>query len=383
MKMSCPPAVLLAASVAFLAACSGSGQKAPSAAATAEAPVTATEAAAAPPVATTEAVAAAPIATQKASSSARGTGGDVVAEVNGEPILATELEEKASGRLASLRQQEYEIRSQTLDELIADRLIDDEAKKQGLSRDALLRREVEARFEKPAKERVETLYQQNKDRFAGKSKDEALVQIEDYLTQRARSERRTAYEKQLRDAARVVVRLEVPRVAVAVPKGAPATGPASAPVTIVEFTDYQCPYCHRAQSVIDELLSKYKGRVRLVHLDFPLDGHPQATPAARAARCAGEQGRFWPYHHDLMTEQGPLDDADLKRRAAALQLDVRTFATCLASRKHDAAIQASVHQGEELGVTGTPAYFINGRMVSGARPLESFTEVIDSELAGR
>jgi protein-disulfide isomerase len=375
MKMSRTLATLVAASTALLAACSGSRQDAP--AATAEA------AAATAPVTTAEAATPAAVATEKATSSSRGTGGDVVAEVNGAPIRATELEERASGRLASLRQQEYEIRSQTLDELIADRLIDDEARKQGLSRDELLRREVDARIEKPSEERIDTIYEQNKDRFGGQSKPEAVGRIRDILTQRAHSERLAAYEKELRAAARVVVRLEVPRVAVAIPKGAPATGPASAPVTIVEFTDYQCPYCHRAQSVMDELLSKYKDRVRLVHLDFPLDGHPQATPAARAARCAGEQGRFWPYHHDLMTEQGPLDDADLKRRAAALHLDARTFATCLASRKHDAAIQASVHQGEELGVTGTPAYFINGRMVSGARPLESFTEVIDSELAAR
>jgi protein-disulfide isomerase len=151
-------------------------------------------------------------------------------------------------------------------------------------------------------------------------------------------------------------------------------------VTIVEFTDYQCPYCHRAQGVMDQVLARYAGKVRLVHLEFPLDGHPGAVPAARAARCAGEQGKFWEYHRSLMTAPGALDDADLKGRAASLQLSASAFASCLASDRHDDAIQASLAQGEGLGVTGTPAYFVNGRMLSGARPLEAFTEVIDGEL---
>lgn len=364
--MSRPLAALVVTAITGLAACSGPGQQAPSSAAS-------VAAAATPAASTRKAVPPVDPASR----------GDVVAEVDGAPILAAELDQKARPHLASIRQQEYDVRRQVLDEMIADRLVDEEAKKRGISREELLRREVEARVEQPAAERVETLYEQNKDRFFGQSKDEALARIKEILTQRARSERRAAYVKDLRDAARVVVRLDVPRVEVAIPKGAPAKGPPSAPVTIVEFTDYQCPYCHRAQGVIDELLTRYKDKLRLVHLDFPLDGHPQATPAARAARCAGEQGRFWEYHHDLMTEQGPLDAADLKRRAASLRLNARAFGACLASRKNDAAIQASVRQGEELGVTGTPAYFINGRMVSGARPLDSFTELIDAELADR
>ena len=113
--------------------------------------------------------------------------------------------------------------------------------------------------------------------------------------------------------------------------------------------------------------------MRFVHLDFPLDGHPGAIPAARAARCAGEQGKFWEYHRSLMTAPGSLDDADLKSRAASLRLSASSFGRCLSSDRHDAAIQASLEEGEGLGVTGTPAYFVNGRMLSGARPLEDFT----------
>jgi protein-disulfide isomerase len=307
--------------------------------------------------------------------------GGVVAEVNGTPILASELEEKAAGRLARVRQEEYDIRRQALDELIADRMITAEAAKQRLSTEALVAREVDAKAVPLQDSAVEQVYEQNKAHFGGTTRDQAIARIRQVMGERAKADRRAAWEKELRAAARVSVRLEPPRTAVAIPPGAPSTGPADARVTVIEFTDYQCPFCHRAQNVIDQVLQRYSGRIRYVHLDFPLDGHPQALPAARAARCAGEQGKFWEYHRDLMTAPGALDAADLQRRAAALRLDPSSFEACVSSGRYDHAIQASFREGDELGVTGTPAYFVNGRMISGARPIESFTELIDEELS--
>ena len=326
----------------------------------------------------------APAVSPHGSAAAKSVSGvGVVAEVNGTPILASELELKVAGRLARLRQEEYEIRRQTLEELIAERLVAAEASKRRLAPEELLRQEVDVKTVALPPAQVEAIYEQNKDRFAGQTRADALARIRDVVGERTKAERRTAYEKELRGAARVAVRLEAPRVAVSVPAGAPSTGPAGAPVTIVEFTDYQCPYCHRAQGVVDQVLQRYSGKVRFVHLDFPLDGHPGAIPAARAARCAEEQGKFWEYHRSLMTAPGTLDEPDLKGRASTLGLDASSFGTCLSSGRHDTAIQASLRQGEELGVTGTPAYFVNGRMLSGARPVESFIELIDTELAGR
>jgi len=308
------------------------------------------------------------------------SGVGVVAEVNGAPILAAELDQKVAGRLARLRQEEFELRRQVLDELVAERLVAAEASKRKVSPEELLRQEVDAKAGAPPAGQLELIYEQNKERFAGQSREEALARIREVLGERAKAERRAAYQAELRSAARVAVRLEAPRVTVEIPADAPSLGPANAPVTIVEFTDYQCPYCHRAQGVMDQVLARYAGKVRLVHLEFPLDGHPGAVPAARAARCAGEQGKFWEYHRSLMTAPGSLDDADLKRRAASVELRAAPFESCLASDRHDAAIQASLEQGESLGVTGTPAYFVNGRMLSGARPHEAFTERNDAEL---
>lgn len=311
------------------------------------------------------------------------SGVGVVAEVNGAPILMSELDQKAASRLSRLRQEEYDIRRQALDELVAEKLLEAEARKRGVSTEELLKREVTSKTESMPASAVLSIYEQNKPRFGTTPKEQALDRIRAVLEQRSQAERRTAFEKELRSGARVAVRLDPPRAKVAVPDGAPSTGPASVPVSIVEFTDYQCPYCHRAQNVIEQVLARYPGKVRLVHMDFPLDGHPGALPAARAARCAGEQGRFWEFHKNLMTVNGSLDEADLKGRAQKLGLKAEDFGSCLGSGRHDGTIKAAFEQGEALGVTGTPAYFVNGRMLSGARPIEDFAQVIDSELAGR
>lgn len=314
------------------------------------------------------------------AASATVSGVGVVAEVDGAAILASELDRQAAGRLARVRQEEYDIRRQALDELIAKRLVAAEAARRKVAPEELLRQEVDAKAGAMPDAQVELLYERNKDRFAGTPRADAIARIREIVGERAKAERRAAYEAELRRAARVAVRLEAPRVSVEVPAGAPATGPENAPVTIVEFTDYQCPYCHRAQGTIDEVMRRYAGKVRLVHMEFPLDGHPGAVPAARAARCAGEQGKFWEFHRSLMTAPGALDESDLKGRAASLGLGAGPFASCLSSDRHDAAIQASAEQGASLGVTGTPAYFVNGRLISGARPFESFADIIDQEL---
>src|SRR3989449_5135884 len=305
---------------------------------------------------------------------------DVVARVDGVAIRGAELDERVAKRLMRLRQDEYEIRRQALEEMIGERLLAKEAKARGISTEDVLRDEVEHQVQEPDPKVLEQLYEQNKARFAGKPKTEVLGEIRKALRSRQRSERQAAFQATLRQKAQVEVALVAPRTDVAIPASAPTLGPNGAPVTIVEFTDYQCPFCHRAQATIDQVLSTYAGKVQLVHRDFPLEGHPQALPAARASRCAGEQGKFWDYHRSLMGAPGPMDEADLQSRAASLKLDSAAFATCLASGRYDAAIQESTEAGIRSGVDSTPAYFINGRLIIGARPFEAFKDVIDAEL---
>jgi protein-disulfide isomerase len=163
----------------------------------------------------------------------------------------------------------------------------------------------------------------------------------------------------------------------------PAIGPADAPVTIIEFSDFQCPYCARFQSqTLPQILSNYGDRVRFIYRDFPLTGlHENALKAAEASECADEQGAYWKYHDLLFQNQSALDDASLKNYAASLGLDTAAFNECLDSDKYMSEIQKDYQDGIAAGVQGTPAFFINGMPLSGAQPYAAFQAAIEAALA--
>ena len=166
--------------------------------------------------------------------------------------------------------------------------------------------------------------------------------------------------------------------------GYPARGPATAPVTIVEFSDFECPFCGRLFPTLKAVEKIYLDRVRIVYRQFPLRKiHPLAQKAAEASLCAGEQGRFWDMHDSLFGDQEHLTVDDLKARAVALKLDTATFNACLDSGKQVAAIDRDIADGAKAGVTGTPTMFINGRMMVGAQPYAQIQAVIEDELQGK
>ncbi|HLA78135.1 MAG TPA: thioredoxin domain-containing protein [Vicinamibacteria bacterium] len=306
---------------------------------------------------------------------------DVVAEVAGGKITLAEVDRKAAGRLARVRDEEYEARKQALDELVAEKLVAKEAAARGMTSEALLKAEVDDKVKKPEKTEIETLYTINKDRVGGRSLAEVAPQIERQMLAQRLAERRAAFHSDLKTKAAVQVSLPQPRTAVNIPADAPSLGPKDAKVTVVEFLDYQCPYCHRVQGVVDEIVGRYAGKVRFVHRDFPLDMHPQAAVASRAAHCAGEQDRFWDYHKNLLTVPGDMSDQDLKTRAASLRLETAKFGSCLASDRYAREVQETMDYGLQLGITGTPTFFINGRRLVGVRPIEDFRAAIEAELS--
>src|SRR5947199_387433 len=164
--------------------------------------------------------------------------------------------------------------------------------------------------------------------------------------------------------------------------GAPSKGPGKAPVTIVEFSDFHCPFCRRVLPTLAQLESQYGEKIRLVFRDFPIDNlHPEASKAHEAARCANEQGKFWAYHDKLFASPPKSSPEIFKGFAKDLGLNVTAFESCFASGKYQAAVKKDIEEGNRVGVTGTPAFFINGRIISGAQPLEAFARVIDDELA--
>lgn len=157
-------------------------------------------------------------------------------------------------------------------------------------------------------------------------------------------------------------------------------GSPNAPVTIIEYSDFQCPYCGRVQPTIDQILKTYEGKVKLVYKHFPLNFHQYAEKAAEASECAADQGNFWEYHDILYENQNALTVEDLKRYAKDLGLDTETFNRCLDSGVMAERVRDNFNEGQNNGVQGTPAFFINGQLISGAQPYSVFKQIIDSEL---
>jgi protein-disulfide isomerase len=166
--------------------------------------------------------------------------------------------------------------------------------------------------------------------------------------------------------------------------GFPSIGPADAPITLVEFGDFQCPFCRQwEQQTYQPLLAAYPGKIRFVFRDFPLTSiHPNAMPAAEAAQCANEQGAFWKYHDKLFGSENLSDDV-YKQYAQDLNLDMTKFNDCLTKHTYSQAIQTDSDFAVNMGVNSTPTFFVNGLAIIGAQPLNAFTSVIDKELAGQ
>jgi protein-disulfide isomerase len=307
--------------------------------------------------------------------------GEVLAEVDGVPITKEEIDKALAVQLSKLEEQIYTLKQRRLDAMIVERLIAKEAAKRGVSETALLDTEVTSKVGLVTEQEIDAFYQANnlvKDDDATRRE-----QVRSRLQSQKIAAQREAFVKTLRSQAKVAVYLTPPpvhRIKVNV-DAAPFVGATDAPVTIVEFSDFHCPFCQRAEDTIGQILSRYGDRVRLIWRDYPIDNlHPQSRQAHEAARCASDQGKFWPYHKALFA--GPPKPPDqLPAVAQETGLDMASFKACVASGKHQAEVQKDVEEGKRLDVTGTPTFFINGRVLAGAQPLEAFVRVIDDELA--
>jgi protein-disulfide isomerase len=243
---------------------------------------------------------------------------------------------------------------------------------------------VDRQVSVPAAADVEAIYERNRARLGSRTLDEVRPEIESRLREGDRALRRLAFERQLREKAQLRVTLAAPRSEITLPTGAPVLGPAEAPVKIVEFSDYQCPYCRRAEPTVRQVLSRYGGKVQLVHRDFPLDGHVRAFPAARAARCAGEQGKFWEMSDALYQRQSdwgrnPKNPTGLFRDLArSAGVDVDKFDACMDGNRYAGRIEASRQEGIARNVTGTPTFFIDGRLFQRGPTSDAFQAVVDS-----
>ncbi len=304
---------------------------------------------------------------------------DVLATIDGTPITEKDIEAVVPDQLRQVRMELYAAHKAGVDQLINEKLLAAEADEQGVTVEELQKKEIGAKVEVTDDE-VEKYYNQRKARFQGKEFSEVASLLKGYLYQQKFSDARNDYLGKLKKKSKIQFMIEPPRVEV-VAGDYPGKGPEKAPIQIIEFSDYQCPFCGRARETIAQVLKEYGNKVRYVFRDFPLSFHKEAQKAHEAAHCAREQGKYWQYNDQLFKQQRALTLEDLKKYAKELKLNQEQFEECLGSDKYTKMVQDSLRYGQSVGVSGTPAYFINGRMLSGARPFPAFKEVIDDELA--
>jgi protein-disulfide isomerase len=266
--------------------------------------------------------------------------------------------------------------------MVAEMLVAEAAETAGLSPAAYEEAEIAKRVKPVTDAEVRSFYGANVSQMQGRSFEDMAALINRFLQEQNQNTARDEVIAALRTSGPPIrVMLEAPRHPVTVESGNPATGNASAPVTIVEFSDFQCPFCRQASPTLKRVLQTYGDKVRIVWKDFPLTQiHPEAFKAAEAGHCANEQGRFWEYHDRLFASQDALQPAALKGYAIDLKLDAVAFATCLDSSKYAERVRDGVAEGTRLGVDSTPTIYINGRVLAGAYPYETFVSIIDEEL---
>ncbi len=302
---------------------------------------------------------------------------DVVATVGGTQITRATLDKTVKAKLIEIDNERYEALKEGLDELIAQELFTQEAKAKGTTPDALLKAEVDAKVGEPSDAEIQQVYDANKAQLGGQTLEQVKPRIVEFLKGQKGEARKQQYVNELKAKYKTTVALRAPVVEVAT-AGRPEKGPKDAPITMIVFSDYECPFCRRAEETVEVVLKTYDGKIRYVFRDYPLPFHKNARPAAIAAACANQQGKYWDMNNKLFKIQ--LSPENIKQAAKDSGLDMSKFDACVA--KNDTkTIEQDIADGGTVGVNGTPAFFINGRMISGAQPVEAFKDIIDDELS--
>jgi protein-disulfide isomerase len=306
--------------------------------------------------------------------------GQPLATIDGQPITESELAPLVEGQLRSVREQEYQVKKKALDNLIGQRILEAEAKKRGLTSDKLLEQEVDAKIPEPTDVEIGAVYDVQREQL-NRSREESKSQISQAIKRARIQQARQEYSSHLREQAKIAVLLDPPRVTVSF-DATRVRGNPKAKVMIVEFSDFQCPFCRQVETTLKNVMGKYSDQVALAFRDFPLQSiHAQAQGAAEASHCALEQGKYWEYHDLLFSDQAGLEKSGLLAKAQKLQLDDKKFEACLSGGKYKTQVELDSQDGRRLGVTGTPGFFINGVFLNGAQPESAFEAMIKDELA--
>ena len=309
----------------------------------------------------------------------------VLATIGDEKIGVNDLRERVGVQLDQLDMQYRRARDKligaALDSVVRDRLFQAESKKTGKTPEQLLVAEVQGGVE-PSEVEIAAWYKDNPGRVGGRTLDQVRSQIADYLRGERRAEAGRKLEQRLWSEHRVSIAFQPYRIQFA-NGDAPTLGNANAPVTLVEFSDFQCPYCRAVAPTLKQVAEKFGDKVQIVYRQFPITSlHPFAFKAAEASLCAHEQGKFWELHDSMFGDQTKLAVSDLKQTARRLGMDGKKFDGCLDSGRYVEQVQNDLKEGQRIGVDGTPAMYINGTYVDGGSvPLSVLQGLIEKELS--
>lgn len=305
----------------------------------------------------------------------------IIATVDDVPVTSTEIEQSLRIPLYDLAVEKYRLTSRRLEQTIAERLLERAAAAKGLTVSSYITAEIREQIAAIPQAEVDARFLRGREQWP---RDEGLAkqQVKAAIVQERAGRALQALIARLSREAKVSVSLRPPDPPVfEVPVGDdPALGSTEAPVTIVEFGDFECPACKESLPALQQLRSLYPEQVRFVYRDFPIASHPQARPAAEAAHCAHEQGQFWAYHDALFAQAPDLKPSDYLRLAESLKLNTGEFTACLSSNRPKAAVGRDVMDARRIGLSGTPTFFINGRYMVGLQTLEALREAVEREL---
>lgn len=303
-----------------------------------------------------------------------------VATFAGQAITASRIEAEAGARLLKVRNEEYKIKAELARTIAFGELQEKAARELEIDRGELYRRNVVAKAGEPSKEEIDELLKRYRAQLPP-DEQQARQQVVEFLTEQRVRTREQSWRREILASAGFKLHIEPPRVALTVGASDPVLGAATAPVTLVEFSDFQCPYCSRVQTTVQRLKQSYGDRLRFVFKQLPLAMHQHAVMAAEASLCAGQQAKFWEMHDWLFANQQRIAPEGIKAAAAELKLDGAAFTACLDEKRFAGKVQEDLKLAESLGINGTPAFLVNGRFLEGAQPFEAFQEVIEDEFS--
>jgi predicted DsbA family dithiol-disulfide isomerase len=307
-----------------------------------------------------------------------------LATLEGNPIDESQFAAGEKAQLERMRQQTYGVQTRALHEVIDQQLVDAEAKRKGVSVEDLVRTEVISKVAEPTDEQLKASYESRQDLNTQPFedvKDKIRTQLKEAEIQRARTQFIAALWLQAVNHGTLKILLTPPHLDLPVDPSR-LRGDQQAPVTIVEFSDFSCPSCRRAESILAEVLAKYPGKVKLSYRDFALiESNPGAEIAAEASRCAGEQSKYWEYHDWLFANPDKQTRDGLLAAAHTIGLNDMQFAACLDKGRFRTKVDQDFQLGTHIGVTSAPGIFINGKFISSTQPAAAIEKAIDQELS--